>query len=454
AGATTDAGGAGGPIAAPPARRRKMALLAGAVALTLVASVVVFDSGGRLALPWPIGAASKGGTVAAAFPTVAVLPLVNLSGDPRRDYFSDGVTEDIISALGRFSGVRVMSRNAVQGFKGKSPSPQAIRDELGARYILQGSVREAGTTLRVAVELSDADHGTLLWSERYDGSDSEVFEIQDRIARKIVGNLQVQLTQLEQLRIFTKPTDSLEAYDLVLRARSLLDPPERSTNRQARDLLARAEALAPAYAEVFTALGEAEMDRVRYGWIEDTADGLKRAETFGKRALASLDQRAHSRAHALLVAVYTYQLRYDEALSEADRAIALNASDSTALFERGAALLSVGRFDEAIAAMEEGKRFEPHAVRINLPFAYYLSGRYREVIDEAGTMLVRAPSMVALHAIRGAAQAELGNANGARHEAEVVRRLSPYFQAENFANRFANPDHASRIHEGLRKAGL
>ncbi|MEO7761895.1 MAG: winged helix-turn-helix domain-containing protein, partial [Casimicrobiaceae bacterium] len=260
-GATTDAGGAGGPIAAPPARRRKIAVLAGAVALTLVASVVVFDSGGRLALPWPIGTASKGGTVAAAFPTVAVLPLVNLSGDPRRDYFSDGVTEDIISALGRFSGVRVMSRNAVQGFKGKSPSPQAIRDELGARYILRGSVREAGTTLRVAVELSDADHGTLLWSERYDGSDSEVFEIQERIARKIVGNLQVQLTQLEQQRTFTKPTDSLEAYDLVLRARSLLDPPERSTNRQARDLLARAEALAPAYAEVFTALGEAEMDR-------------------------------------------------------------------------------------------------------------------------------------------------------------------------------------------------
>src|SRR5688572_27529324 len=189
--------------------------------------------------------------------SIAVMPFANQSGDPKRDYFSDGITEDIINALGRFSGVMVMSRNAVQAYKGR-PGAEVSR-ELGVRYIAQGSVRQADGKLRVVVELSDADKGTQLWSERYEGAGAEVFEIQDRIVSNIVGALAVKLTRIEQQRVSAKPTDSLEAYDLVLRARSLIDRHERSSNREARALLAQAEKLAPDYAEIPAALCEAEL---------------------------------------------------------------------------------------------------------------------------------------------------------------------------------------------------
>ena len=177
--------------------------------------------------------------------TIAVLPFVNQSGDSKRDYFSEGVTEDIIHALGRFSGVMVSSRNAVQVYKGRTAAPAEISKELGVRYIAQGSVREAGGMLRVAVELSDAEKGAQLWSERYDGSGDQVFEIQDRIVRNIVGTLAVKLTRIEEQRVFSKPTDNLEAYDLVLRARSMIEQHDRAANREARSLLARAQKLAP-----------------------------------------------------------------------------------------------------------------------------------------------------------------------------------------------------------------
>jgi TolB-like protein/Flp pilus assembly protein TadD len=378
-----------------------------------------------------------------------------LSGDAKRDYFSDGVTEDIIDALGRFSGVRVMSRNAVQGFKGKSPSPQAIRTELGAGYIVQGSVREADGKVRVAVELSDTDKGVQLWSERYDVEGTQLFEIQDRIAKNIVGRLQVKLTRLEQQRVFTRPTDSLEAYDLVLRARALLERDDRGANREARALLARAEKLSPEYADIFTALAQAEAQRAQYGWIEGPAEGLRRAEEFAKKALASSDQRSHARAHALIAFVYGYQDRFEEALGHAERAIELNPSDAMAIYRRGSALLWVGRFDEAIADMETAKRYEPPAgTRTNLAIAYSATGRYREALAEADILLARAPQLPTLHALRAGALAQLGNLDEARREAEQVRRLSPGFRAENYATHFADPKYTARVQDGMRKAGL
>ncbi|MGH8674076.1 MAG: tetratricopeptide repeat protein, partial [Burkholderiales bacterium] len=407
--------------------------------------------------PWPLAVDVRGGATATSFPLVAVLPLSNLSGDPKRDYFGDGVTEDIIDALGRFSGVRVMSRNAVRGFKGKSPIAQAIRSELGARYIVQGSVREGDGKLRVAIELSDAEKGVQLWSERYDGEGAQLFEIQDRIVKNIVGSLQVKLTRLEQQRAFTKPTESLEAYDLVLRARSLIDLDERSANREARSLLARAQKLAPDYAEVLTALGEAEWRRAAYGWIEDPPEGIRRAEAFGKRALASADPRAYPRAHSLLATLYTHEGRPEDALVHTERAIAMNPSDASALFRHGHALLTIGKVEEAIVATETAMRFEPRpspGVPTQLATMYYTAGRYRDALAHADEALARFPNHVGLHAIRAAALGQVGNSDEARKAADQVRRFNPTFQVEDAGTRFKNPEHADKLREGLRKAGL
>jgi adenylate cyclase len=388
--------------------------------------------------------------------SIAVLPFANQSGDPERDYFSDGITEDVINALGRFSGVMVISRNAVQAYKGRPATSAEISRELGVRYIAQGSVREADGRLRVVVELSDAQKGAQLWSERYEGAGADVFEIQDRIVRNIVGALAVKLTHLEQRRIFTKPTDSLEAYELVLHARWLLDLHERASNREARTLLARAQQLSPEYADMLIALADAEMQRALYGWIENVAEGMARAEALCKRVLISTDQRSHARAHAVMAAIYSNQGRFDEALTHTERAIELNASDSTAIARRGMALLYVGRTDEAIAAMETAKRFgHPDSdFGNNLVIAYYLAQRYSEALARADALLTRVPHHVMVNALRAATLAQLGHADEARRAADQVRRFSPLFDVENYGERFKNPQDAAKVREGMRKAGL
>jgi adenylate cyclase len=435
-------------------KRLALAAVTTIVVLALAAVIAIPQLSKSIRMPWPIAADTHGGATS-SFPIVAVLPLVNLSGDPKREYFSDGVTEDVIDALGRFSGVRVLSRSAVQRLKGQSPSPHALRAELSADYVVQGTVREADGKVRVAVELTDTDRGVLLWSERYDSEGIQLFEIQDRIARNIVGRLHVKLTRLEQERVFTKPTGSLEAYDLALQARALLERDDRAANRQARALLARARELAPEYGEVLVVQGWAEAQRAQFGWIEDPPEGLRRSEALLKGALASADQRSHVRAHAMLGLVYGYQDRHEEELLHTQQAVEMNPSDSVALYRRGSALLWVGRLDEAIAAMETSRRYEPPAgTRINLTLAYHVAGRYREALAEADGLLTRAPQLATLHAARAASLAALGNVEEARREAEEVRRLSPSFRAENYVPSFTDPKLSATLRDNLRKAGL
>jgi len=434
--------------------RRAALIAASALLAAFLAALVGTQILRRAPMPWPLAADTRSASTA-SIPVVAILPLANLSGDPKRDHFSAGVTEDLIEALGRFSGVRVLSRNAVQQLRASTPPPPAIREAVGADYVLQGSLREANGKVRVAVELSDTATGMLLWAERYDGEGAQVFEIQDRIARNIVGSLHVRLTRLEQARVFTKPTESLDAYDLVLRARALLEEDGRAANREARELLSRAEKLAPDYAEIFVTFAQAEIQRAHYGWIEDPAEGLRRAEMHATRALASPDQRAHARAHSLIALSYGYQNRFEEALRHTEQALELNPSDSMALYRHGSALLFLGRLDEAIAAMETAKRYEPPAgTRINLSLAYYVAGRYPQALADVDGLLAHAPHLATLHAIRAATLAQLGRLEEAREAAGEVRRLSPLFRVMQYGAHFANPAHTEKIREGLRVAGL
>ena len=188
------------------ARRLRRRILASAV-LLLVAAIGAWIATADSARDARVALASlfdkKPSQASSARASIAVLPFANQSGDATRDYFSDGVTEDIINALGRFSGVMVISHNAVRAYKGRATTPAEISRDLGVRYIAQGSVRQADGRLRVAVELSDAGKGAQLWSERYEGAGADVFEIQDRIVKNIVGALAVKLTQVEQQRVFT-----------------------------------------------------------------------------------------------------------------------------------------------------------------------------------------------------------------------------------------------------------
>jgi adenylate cyclase len=388
--------------------------------------------------------------------TIAVLPFANHSADTQREYFSDGLTEDIINALGRFSGIRVIAHNTVQAYKDRTATPDLINRELGVRYIVQGSVRQTEDALRVGVELSDAMKGTLLWSERYAGQGKEVFEIQDRIVRNIVGALAVKLTALEQQRAAAKPPENLEAYELVLRARDRMRAVERSANREARGLIAQALKLSPNYAEAHAARAYAEFQRAVFGWMEDPSDGLRRSEEAARRALAIDDPGANARAHAILGNIYTFTGNYGAALAEADRAIELNGSDALAHSLRGGILLWLGKIDESIAASEAARRFDPRLSAegmFNLALAYYLAGRYRDAA-QAGAALEAGTRTVFLRAVHVAALAQLGELEAARREADEVRRLDPFFDVKLFGTRLVNPAHREKAQAGLRKAGL
>lgn len=438
--------GAKAPPRARQRRRWPAAAALGAALLGLAAWLAAPEIAERLRGPDAAGAA-----------TLAVLPFANQSGDPAREYFSDGVTEDIIHALGRFSGVRVIAHSAVQGYKGRAASPEAVRRELGVRYLVQGSVREDEGRVRVSVALADAMRGTQLWAERYEGAGRDLFAIQDRIVRSIVGALAVRLTRLEQQRALAKPPESLEAYDLVLRARERIARLARGANREARSLLARAIDMAPGYADAHAALAEAEFQRAAFGWIEDPAEGLRRAEDAARRAIALDEPGARARAHAMLGALHSFTGRFDAALAEADRAIALNPSDTHAQALRGDALLWTGRIDEAIAAIETAKRFDPllrPEFNFDLALAYLVAGRLEDSLALSDAVLARVPDDPFQHAVRAAALARLGRPGEARAAVAEVRRLAPFLKTADFGARFVDPAQRARVQEALRLAGL
>ena len=421
---------------------RRAALWSALVAVIAVAAFVLFP---RMERQAPQHAAS-----------IAVLPFANHSADPKREFFSDGLTEDIINALGRFSAIRVIAYNTVQAYKMRVAAPEQIMRELGVRYLVQGSVREAGGTLRINVELSDAAKGTLLWSERYDGPGREVFTMQDRIVGDIVGTLAVKLNAIEQQRAAMKPPESLEAYELVLRARELMRVVERAANREARALIAQAIKLSPNYAEAHAASAFAEFQRAVFGWVEDPAEALRRSEEAARRALTIDDPGANARARGILGNIPTVTGDYEAALADAERALQLNASDAVAHALRGGILLWTGKFEESIAASEAARRFDPRASpegMFNLALAYYLAGRYRDAVQTAVAVEPQART-VFLHAVHAAALAQLGDAEGARRAADEVRRGSPFFEVNNFGQRLLNPAHREKTVEGLVKAGL
>ena len=432
------------PIPAKSNKRRIFFI--SALAILAVATAGWYFSSGKLTK-----------TTEAAAATIAVLPLANQSGDPKREYFSDGVTEDIITALGRFSGVRVSARNAVQAYKGRNASPAEISRDLGVRYLVQGSVRQAEGRVRVAVELSDAAKGTLLWSDHYEGAGKEVFEIQDKIVKNIVGTLAVKLTSLEQQRTAGKPPENMDAYDLVLRARDLMRTTDRKHIREAMGLLNQALQLSPNYGEAHAALASCELQRALFGWVEDPTAAAQRTEAEAQRALAADDPGASARALGVLASLHTFTGNFDSALIEADRAIELNASDALAYSLRGGVLMWLGRIPESIIASEAARRFDPRLsseTNFNLGMAYYLAGRYRDALATFNDTLHAEPGLIFLQAGRAAAAAQLGDTEQAKQAAGAVRRLDPFFKVDTYGNRLVNAAHRAKLQEGLRKAGL
>jgi adenylate cyclase len=385
---------------------------------------------------------------------VAVLPFANLGGDAARDYFSDGLTEDVIGALGRFSGISVLSRNAVMAFKGKTPAVSDIGRILGVRYLVEGSVRHGDGRVRVSVQLSDATAGRLLWSEQFDGEMHDVIGVQEKVARRIVGILAVRLTRAEQARTAALPTANLQAYDLVMRGRARLALQTRRANVEARMMFQQAIALDSQYADAYVGLGLSYRVAMAQGWVPDPAEALTKAEEAAREAIKRDDR--NSRAYALLGRLMVLRQEFDQAKEVCRRAIELNPSDAEGYLGLGAVLLWASDIDGAIEALETARAYDPMTDSVSvfyLAFAYYLAGRSEAVINYIDGMTGRQGQNVFTHVILSLAYAELGKQDEANEARAQARRLNPAFDPERFGTLLRDPKQQIKIRAGLKKAG-
>lgn len=439
--------------------RSKKLWFAAAAALIVVAVLVgrqlIDDSRAPGSTVADVNRTNGRSETAAQRQSIAVLPLVSLADPPRDDYFADGLTEDIISALGRFPEISVRSRNAVFPYKGKTPRPDEVGRELDVRYVLDGSVRRSAERIRVSVQLTDTSRGALLWSQQYDTEPKDIFAVQDDITRRIAGTLAVRLSKLELAKAASKPPSSLEAHDLVLRGRDLLTRGTRTANSQARSMFESAIALDPNYVPAIVGLGVVDLNAVRFGWTADPLEALQRAERLGHQAIV-IDESSPG-PHALLGRVHIRRGNLDRALDEMKRAIALNPSDPDSYAGLGNALLLLGDVDGAIKAIETAIQLHPGISATDyfrLGMAYILAGRNTDAIRTLERALARNENNVFINAMLAAAYAETERQEEATRRANAVRQLSPVFATSDIGSLFRNPDHREKILAALRKAGL
>jgi TolB-like protein/DNA-binding winged helix-turn-helix (wHTH) protein/cytochrome c-type biogenesis protein CcmH/NrfG len=422
-----------------------------AMALVIVLAIGALWTGSGLPLP---GRQFSTTPEITSKPAIAVLPFLNLDGDPAREYFVDGLTQDIINALGHFSELTVMSWNAVLPSKGKQASPVETARNLAVRYQVEGSVRQNGERVRVIAQLVDAD-GRVLWSSRFDEALAHVFALQDKITTQITRALAIRVTQIEKLSAFSKPTESLRAYDYVLRARPAMQRPARANVVEARALLRRAIELDPNYAAAYAALAESYYVAVSMGWAESPTTFLSRAEELANKALSLNDSEV--RARIILGRIHIFYQRYEQAKAEMDRAIAINPNDAQGLAGRGNILMWLGQIDPAITALELAQHIDPELNamdRFALSLAYYLKQRYDAAIAQAELSLRETAGANFSHIVLAAAYAQQNRSENAAQVAALIVRMDPTFDPRQFGTKFLNSRDLENLRDGLRKANL
>lgn len=445
-------GGKGAATPTPATSRRRRQL---AIAIAVVLSIVGVAGAWLLLMPRPSSPPPTEAAVRSA-PLIAVLPFVNQSGDPAQEYFSDGLTEDVIAALGRFKSLAVLARNAVMPLKGKPAGVDEAVRTLGARYVVEGSARRSGERVRVQASLIDAQGRRVIWSDRFDSDVKDVFQLQDELVQQIAGTLASQVGRMEEDRVRHRPTQSLDAYDLTLRGRALLDLGTRSALVEARGLFERALAADANYADAHLGLARIRYLYLEYGYTGTPQDTALEAEELVREALRRDPMLAQ--AYGLLGQIMTYSGRYEDALAAIDRALAINPSDAGDQYARAAVLMWVGRLDEARRASALARRLEPlrglSDRLFNVALLDLLSGEADKVRAALEPYLDDTPRARSFHVLVAIAHAQAGRVEEARRSAAIVKRLDPFFDGTRFGTRLRDPAHRQVLADGLRKAGL
>lgn len=388
-------------------------------------------------------------------PSIAVMPFANMSGDPKQEYFSDGITEDLITDLSKISSLSIVARNSTFAYKSRRIDLRQVAADLGVSYVVEGSVRKAGERIRVTAQLIDPATSYHLWAERYDRDLTDIFALQDEITEQIVAALEITLSESEQEKVARRYTNNLEAYDYFLRGRDQVRA-TNETNAQAQEMFERAIELDPGFAAAYAMLSYTHWR----GWFNqwnDDSHALDRALEMAQKAVALDDDLPLARA--FLGWIYVMRKEHEKAITEAQRAIALDPNLAEAYAYLGEVMNLSGKPEEGISLIEKAMRLDPHYPAnylIYLGHANWALGKYEDAIAALKRCLTRFPSSLSSHRTLAVIYSELGRIEEAKAEVAEMLKISPSANLIGQKERLPFKSEAvlRRFLDGLRVAGL
>jgi adenylate cyclase len=390
-------------------------------------------------------------------PSIAVLPFENLSGDPKQDYFSDGLSDQISSTLSRFRSLFVISSSSTSTYKGKSVKIQKVAEDLGVKYVLEGSVQRSADRIRITAQLIDATTGHHIWSQRYDREQKDIFAIQDDITLEITKALQADVMSGEQALHWQKnQTTNLEAWEKWLQGDEYFFRFTKGDNATARRLFEEAIVLDPEYAFAYVMQGWTYYIDARMRWVDSRAESIKMAAKYAQKGMELNDTLDNS--YLLMGNVYFLQGQHEKAVAEVERAIALNPNGANNYIGMAEMVGGLGRWDESVELAKKSIRLHPSAPAFyyrRLGCAYFMTGQYDEAIATLKKILHKTPNYLYAHAFLAACYSSLDRHAEAAAAADEVRRINPQFTLEAYAKIMPyKKSDIERYIAALRKAGL
>jgi adenylate cyclase len=411
----------------------------------------------RIAPPQAVGGAQAAAPAVPHKPSIAVLPFTNMSGDAEQEYFSDGISEDLITDLSKISGLFIIARNSTFAYKGRSVKVQEIGRDLGVRFVLEGSIRKAGNRVRITAQLIDSGSGGHLWAERFDRDLTDIFATQDEVVQKIVAALAVKLTEGEERRLHRRGTSNVDAYESWLRAREALSRSTRESVAQAKAMHRRAIELDPHFAAPHAGLALAAVSDYVSDWAADPGKALDEAERWARRALELDDQDPIS--HMALGNLLLWRRDHAGALAEFRRMIELDPNFAQGHTAIGLGLMYAGRAAEALEPFATAMRLDPHYSPIVLHFvaqANFSLGNYEAAAKQLLERIARTPGTDSSRMLLAACYGHLGRIDEARAVWAEMLKINPDFSLAQRARvlPYKEPRDFQRIADGLAKAGL
>ena len=390
-------------------------------------------------------------------PSVAVMPFKNISEDPNQEYFSDGITDEIISALSSVPKLFVIARNSTFTYKNKPVKVQQVSEELGVKYVLEGSVRKAGDKIRITAQLIDAINGNHLWAKRYDRNLSDIFAVQDEITKKIITAMQVKLTEGEQVRTAAKGTNNLEAYLKCLQANEYWNRLNIESNALAKQLTEEAIALDPEYAWAYYVLSRTHQIDMWHGTTKSPKESMAKAMELLQKAIALDDTFAE--AHSELGFLFSIEKQYDKALALGEKAVALNPNSADSHLRLGKIFVFAGRWEESIPEYKTAMRLNPIPPVLyfwSLGLSYGATGQYEEAITWCEKAVRQAPDSLLDRMMMAVVYSFSGRDEEARAEAAEVLRIQHKLTLKGFEKKltYKREEDREKFLDALRKAGL